>query len=96
MKKKLIALSLTVILLFSIIAPGLAECNHNWVYQGMDDDGMYIQSFTVSSCPISSTSHTHWRYVYVDTYEYKCSKCGQKKSVNTNYEHGDYHCDLDP
>ena len=95
MKKKLIALSLTVILLFSIIAPGLAECNHNWEFQGTDY-GMYTDRKIVSSCPLSSASHVHWRYVYVDENVYKCPKCGATKTDYTNYEYGDYHCDLDP
>jgi hypothetical protein len=95
MKKKLIAISLTVILLFSIIAPGLAECNHNWVYVG-EYNGMYTQHKTVSSCSHSSTPHSHWRYVYVDEVIYKCSKCGAKKTDYTNYEYSDYYCDLDP
>ena len=94
MKKKLIAISLTVILLFSIIAPGLAECNHNWVYVG-EYNGMYTQHKTVS-CSLSSTPHGHWRYVYVSGDEYECSKCGAEKRANLTYDYSDYHCDLTP
>ena len=94
MKKKLIAFSLMIILMFSIIAPGLAECNHHWVYVG-EYDGMYTQHKTVS-CSLSSTPHGHWRYVYVSGDEYECSKCGAEKRENLTYDYSDYYCDLDP
>ncbi len=95
MKKKLIAFSLMIILMFSIIAPGLAECNHHWVYVG-EYNGMYTQHKTVSRCSISSTPHSHWRYVYVSGDEYECSRCGAEKRANLTYDYSDYYCDLDP
>ena len=93
--KKTIALVLVTIMVLSIAAVAFAACSHTWYHADTKIKSTKQTIAKPSGCIKLSNPHTHWRYQYVTTKIYVCSKgCGAIKQVSST-SYSAEHCPKD-
>ena len=93
--KKSIALVLVTIMVLSIAAVAFAACSHTWYHANTSVKSTRQTIAKTHGCIKLSNPHTHWRYQYVTTETYVCSKgCGATKTIRST-SYSAEHCPKD-
>lgn len=95
MKKRTITVVILLVLIFTMFITVYAyadTCIHNPMYQS-SNGGQYTES-TTTTCPNSSSPHSHFRHVWGTYHTYKCAKCGFTWIEDGSYVYGEWECSL--